>query len=249
MTAVLQLQRFATRRDHQAQRARSSRRTERILRTPQSLPLTLSYSSALSSQENVVILAVQVREAVLAPRFSNQKVKVRVKYGDPRASVMCDTRFKLVEVEKPVARQFVARFDDPGLQEAVVDFGSVFLFQAVRFRETPIRVRLYGAPFGLTTIAKSQFTVPMPRKFDPESAERVIYLKDAHAEDVGTLALRVDMYSVTKEDLRKRLFDLSAPRGIDAFVLEPTSIVQGIVEEESLSKHGMEVVKGRPVVL
>jgi len=230
---------------------RAERMTEKARRGPLTLPEMMD-APAVDEDAQVQLLIVHLRRAQLRRRLSGDMLKVRVKYGDPGASIHCDSR-EVQARPPPVspAARFVRRL--PGSEDhptLPVDFGTTCLFLGHRNSPNCIRLRLMRRGLLSRTIAKAELRLPPLCQCGPWQE----FLLDLEGQDVdhldnmvGTLELALESRVVQKGQLRLYLSQLGAEKQSEGFLMDLLPAARGEVcegEMEPDSEDENSVVQG-----
>lgn len=213
----------------------------------------------IGDASSIQVVAVHIRRARLVPQLGGEKLKVRVKYGQPGASIQCDTEELVAALpSRPAAADFVARVGEGQTQEqklAIVDYNMTCLFLASGESESVIRLRLMRTgPLGYCSwaVGKAELRVPLRSQWRAQYAagthERELLIKGTSADIVfGSLDVAVETCVVEKGRLREHLQILDAQRCKQAFLVGVTPVIDGLVVDGSSEEHEQSVQQGQPV--
>jgi hypothetical protein len=231
--------------------------------------LSVFMSAPISSEEfPVVVIAVHIRRVRISPHFLGERLKLRVKVGEPGNSTKCDTPTQLVEPPpRPVESSFVAHVCEPSHQDAFLDFGTTCFFLGskddLRVGSVPIRFRLMRVGIFGGVLAKASFRSPP----DCDLASSLVYsempfeisggAKSAGGwraaagrseSALGTLEVGVGINAVGTGKLRAYLQSMGAHAQSDALTLNAT-VVRGAVVNEMSAGATQHHVQGQAVSL
>jgi len=125
--------------------------------TPPSLPNVLD--TAAKGKLGDRILSVHVDSATLDKQFKGKQYKMRVKYGEQRKSVACDTKCAQARLDHSAMSQFVAQVDSTLKLQAKASFNTTCLFSAVP-REVNLRNRFIEPGFVDRPVARAEIKLP-----------------------------------------------------------------------------------------
>jgi len=226
---------------------RAERLSEKVKKGPTTLPDMLLEKS-VDDSSMVVVIAVHVRNATLASQLAGKRVRVCVKYGQPKGSVRCETMEVSVPVpELPVASAFVGR--KPQARPRIgVNFGSTCLFLAHKQFESVIRVRLDEVRLGGRTLAKAEMPLVPPWSHLEETELDLQGVGAYRGRSLGQLGLSVEVRAITKGSLRRCVKMLRAERQGGALLTGATQVSEGILVNTDAAQDDEEVppvVRGR----
>lgn len=235
---------------------RAEKMSEKARRGPATLPEMMK-TAMVDDAAAVLVLAVHIRTARVPAQLAGETFKVRVKYGEPGASIHCDTSsVQAVSAPRSPAASFVARLRDPSRarEPATVDFGTTCLFLGHRQGESVIRVRLLRSGFFGKTLGRAEIRLPYHFLHSAVIEHRELLLigtRPGGGEDIlGALDAVVEMRAVPKGNLRQHLQLLGAQQQHEAFLMGATPVAQGEVgsvhEDDSAVSPG-DILAGEVV--
>lgn len=216
---------------------RAEKCSEKARRGPSTLPELIA-APLVDDSTPVLVLAVHLRSARLSAQLARERLKVRVKYGEPGASIHCDTSdVRAVREPPPLAAQFVTRLREPQQtpEPASVEMGTTCLFLGHRQGESVIRIRLMRTRLRSRTLARAETRLPYHFIHTNLLEERELRLLGSrHYEEdevLGVMSVGLEMRAVPKGELRRYLALMGAQQQQEAFLVGSTPVVQGKVEE------------------
>eukprot|EP00933_Yihiella_yeosuensis_P020249 TRINITY_DN16278_c0_g1_i1.p1 TRINITY_DN16278_c0_g1~~TRINITY_DN16278_c0_g1_i1.p1 ORF type:complete len:289 (+),score=41.13 TRINITY_DN16278_c0_g1_i1:115-981(+) len=218
---------------------RAEKLSEKARRGPVTLPEIISAPNVEDAM-SVQVLAVHIRSAHLSRQhFFNDRLKVRVKYGEPGASIHCDTEEAVASPPEPSpAARFVARLPHlhSELEPVTADFGTTCLFLGQRNGENIIRIRVMKAGLFGRTIAKADLRISTMNQlstWQDYDLPLYRYSDDYCQTELGKLDVAVETRVMPKGDLRQYLSLLGARKQHEAFFMGIMPVTEGQVSEAS----------------
>eukprot|EP00445_Apocalathium_hangoei_P005611 CAMPEP_0203861778 /NCGR_PEP_ID=MMETSP0359-20131031/13212_1 /ASSEMBLY_ACC=CAM_ASM_000338 /TAXON_ID=268821 /ORGANISM="Scrippsiella Hangoei, Strain SHTV-5" /LENGTH=215 /DNA_ID=CAMNT_0050779073 /DNA_START=107 /DNA_END=751 /DNA_ORIENTATION=- len=196
-----------------------AQKLERVERRRKEGPATipdLLASSDIVDDASLMVVAIHIRHATLAPVLAGKHLKARVKYGRCGDSVRCDSG--VVEVptsSRPAGARFVGR--KPGGEPALlpVDFNTTCLFLVHNRLKPQIRLRLVRAgPLG-RVVAKADISVVSIL----ENLQMDVLLDGvgAYSGSRSLVGIALQTFCTQKADLKDCLRKLGARQQMDGF--------------------------------
>eukprot|EP00929_Paragymnodinium_shiwhaense_P110702 TRINITY_DN7789_c0_g1_i4.p1 TRINITY_DN7789_c0_g1~~TRINITY_DN7789_c0_g1_i4.p1 ORF type:complete len:263 (+),score=37.14 TRINITY_DN7789_c0_g1_i4:55-843(+) len=217
-----------------------SRERRRDVASCSSLP-EIMRSRRVADESAILVVAVHVRCArFTAPQLARERIRIRVKYGEPGRSVKCDTDFR--EVEGPPrspSAAFVARLGRAPRADRpfAASFGAACIFSAGGRTESVIRLRVLRAGFGGgTVIGKTVVQLPMFRDNGCGLEEMTVGVEGVNAfagQALGQLDVAVETRLIAKGRLREQLQALDARKQGCAMLVSITPLAHGKIISEA----------------
>eukprot|EP00440_Ansanella_granifera_P072791 gb/GFBE01078993.1/.p1 GENE.gb/GFBE01078993.1/~~gb/GFBE01078993.1/.p1 ORF type:complete len:285 (+),score=42.13 gb/GFBE01078993.1/:1-855(+) len=232
---------------------RAERMTERARRAPVTLPEMMDAPS-VDDEAPVQVLAVHVRHARLARRLYRERLKIRVKYGDPGISIHCDTGEVTAMPPPPSpAAQYVPRLPDESEQpyeNLTADFGTSCLFLGQRNGQNRIRLRLMKMGMIGRTVAKAELRIPALIQCSPWQEFEVPLMGPAaslesEGEVLGHLDLALETRVMAKGELRQYLKELGAEKTQEGFLMDIMPLAEGEVSDDVEDAAETPIVQGK----
>jgi len=227
---------------------RAERMTEKARRGPVTLPEMMDADS-VTDEAPVEVLAVHVRGARLSRYLHGEKLKVRVKYGDPGLSIHCDTSEDTALPPPPSpASKFVPRLphydSEQDEKSLTADFGTTCLFLGQRSGQNRLRFRIMRSSFLGRTLAKAELRIPaLAQLRHHEFAGHDFQLElrgpsqqnqpQEQGEVIGILDVALETRVMPKGELRDYLKLLGAEKAHEGFLMDIHPVAEGEVSEET----------------
>lgn len=226
---------------------RAEQISEKARRGPVTLPEMMA-APAVDDESMVQVLAVHVRSSTLGRRLLGERLKVRIKYGDPGASIHCDTA-EVTAVAPPPdpAALYVARLQHHESEHQVTaDFGTTCLFLGQRYSENIIRLRLMRAAIlGSKCVGKAELRIPALYQQAAWTDHKIELEGPAN----GLLHIALEVRMMPKGDLRQYLELLGAQQKQEAFLMGILPVTEGEVSQQYEASSSFDethpIVKGK----
>jgi len=224
---------------------RAERATEQARRGPVTLPEMMD-AETVNEETPVQVLAVHVQKGVVSRRLFGERLKVRVKYGDPGTSIHCDTGevLALPPPRSPAAR-YVTRLlkHSPDQKDLTADFGTTCIFLGQSGSETRLRFRLSKMGFLGRTVAKAELRLPSFVQCGIFQQHH-LDLRGTDEEVVGTLDVALEARVMSKGEIRRYIQTLGAEKQHDGFLVDIIPVAEGEIAEVD-DEDVPEVVQGK----
>mmetsp|Transcript_53233 Transcript_53233/g.95521 ORF Transcript_53233/g.95521 Transcript_53233/m.95521 type:complete len:281 (-) Transcript_53233:94-936(-) len=227
---------------------RAERATEQARRGPVTLPEMMEAES-VDEETPVQVLAVHVQKGFVSRRLFGEKLKVRVKYGDPGVSIHCDTgEVKPLPPPRSPAARYVTRLlrHDPDEKDLMLDFGTSCLFLDQRGSENRIRLRLLKVGLLGRTVAKAELRLPSFAQcgtFQQHHLDLTGSSFDSMGEFLGKLDVALEARVMSKRELRQYMKTLHAEKQHDGFLVDIVPLAEGEVTE--VDEEDNAIVQGK----
>ncbi|CAE8703693.1 unnamed protein product [Polarella glacialis] len=229
---------------------RAEQMSEKARRGPVTLPELLA-ATTVDDGATVQVLAVHVLNSSLNRQLLGNRLKVRVKYGEPGVSIHCDTAEAVASAPAPSpAARYAYRLDRVQSEHHVkANFGTTCIFLGQRYTENLLRFRVMKHGLLGRTVAKAELRVSALNMLGAWS-EYKMQLEGTSlkgSQILGQLDIALETRVMPKGELRQYLSLLGAQQQQEAFLMGILPVTEGEVtqHEASSSADDEAVVKGQ----
>ncbi|CAE8621195.1 unnamed protein product [Polarella glacialis] len=231
-------------------RAKQISKKARLVTLPELLAATTVDDGA-----TVQVLAVHVLNSSLNRQLLGNRLKVRVKYGDPGVSIHCDTAEAVASAPapSPAARYAYRLHRDQSQHHVEANFGTTCIFhgQPESWHYTENLLRFQVMKHGLVgrTVARAELRVSALNMLSTWSEYKMQlegpFFKGSHI--LGQLDIALETRVMPKGGLRQYLSLLGAQQQQEAFLIPILPVAEGEVtqDEASSSADDEAIVKGQ----